>query len=162
MIAEELRPYLVSEDDGEKKKTPKKPETADANADSKSDPKATPGAGSKRQKDAMPVGTNPADTDGMDDSDPGPMDPEEADDADEDEADALDQDGSGAEPTGAVNSELSGKTVQAITIEPKSKVLPGAKEVILTFNETTDSLRILVTGTGQVKFFYRGQLHDLP
>ncbi len=83
--------------------------------------------------------------------------------AEEEEDDALDDEGDASEePSGAVNDEISGKTVQAITIEPKSKVLPGSKEVILAFNESTDTLRILVTSTGQVKFFWRGQLHDIP
>jgi hypothetical protein len=77
--------------------------------------------------------------------------------------DAVDQDGdAGEDPSGAVSDELSGKTVQAISIEPKSKILPGSKEVVVTFNETTDSLRILVTGTGEVKFFWKNQLYDLP
>lgn len=81
----------------------------------------------------------------------------------EDEMDAVDPEGdAGEEPSGEINDDLSGKTMQAISIEPKSKVLPGSKEVILTFNETTDTLRILITGTGQVKFFWRNQLKDMP
>lgn len=80
-----------------------------------------------------------------------------------DDTAAIDADGdAGEEPSGAVNDEVSGKTVQAVTIEAQSKILPGAKEVVLAFNETTDPLRILVTPTGMVKFFWRGQLHDLP
>jgi hypothetical protein len=81
----------------------------------------------------------------------------------EDDAEAIDASGNAGEnPSGAVNNEISGKTVQAITIEPRSKVLPGSREVIMTFNESTDALRILVTPTGQIKFFWRGQLHDIP
>lgn len=77
--------------------------------------------------------------------------------------DAIDKEGDGGDdPSGAVNNDLSGKTVQSLSIEAQSKILPGAKEVVLSFNETTDSLRILVTPTGQVKFSWRGQLHDLP
>jgi hypothetical protein len=85
-------------------------------------------------------------------------------DADQDAEDALDKDGdAGEEGTGAVNDEISGKTVQAITINPKSKVMPGFKEVVLTFNETTDALTILVDESGGViKFLWRNQLHDLP
>lgn len=67
-----------------------------------------------------------------------------------------------SDQTGAVNNEISGKTVQSVTIEPRSKLLPGAKEVVITFNETTDSLKILVTSNGAVKFGWRDQLHDLP
>jgi hypothetical protein len=84
--------------------------------------------------------------------------------AEKDADDAVDADGDGGEnPSGAVNDEVSGKTVQAVTIEPESEVLKGAaKEVVITFNETTDPLRIIVTPTGEVKFFWRGQLHDIP
>lgn len=83
--------------------------------------------------------------------------------ADRDHEDAVDADGEGGEePSGAVNSDLSGKTVQAISIEPESKILPGSKEIVVTFNESTDALRILVTATANVKFYWRGQLHDLP
>jgi hypothetical protein len=90
-------------------------------------------------------------------------DPDAEEQEDQDQDDAVDADGdNGEEPSGAVNDFASGKTVQAITIEPESSILPGAKEVVLTFNETTDSIRILVTPTGQVKFFAQGQLHDLP
>ncbi len=73
-------------------------------------------------------------------------------------------DGEGAddEKTGAVNNEVSGKTLSSITIDPKSKILPGAKEVILAFNESTDALRLLITPTGKCVFFWRGQLHDVP
>jgi len=79
------------------------------------------------------------------------------------EEDAVDSDGDGGEePSGVINDEISGKTVQAISIDPDSKILPGAKEIILSFNESTDSLRILCTATGQVKFYWRKQLMDLP
>lgn len=80
-----------------------------------------------------------------------------------DKADAVDRKGeAGEEPSGAVNDEVSGKTVQGISIEPESSVLPGAKEVVFTFNESTDPLKLLITQTGAVKFFWRGQLFDMP
>lgn len=62
---------------------------------------------------------------------------------------------------GKVSDELVGKRVQSITMEPKSKLVPGAMEVVLTFDETPDPLKIIVTKTGAVKFYYRG-LHNLP
>lgn len=129
--------------------------SADEEAPKKKKGKGTPDGArpTTAGSDVKPVGT-PANA---------AVDAEEGDDGQEDELAAIDQDGSaGKNPSGAVNDELSGKTVQGISIEPKSKILPGAKEVIVTFNETTDPLRILCTGSGQVKFFYRGQLHDLP
>lgn len=84
-------------------------------------------------------------------------------DGDAPDPEAVDQDGdAGEDPSGAVADEVSGKTVQGLSIEPRSKVLPGAKEVVLTFNETTDSLRVLCTTSGEVKFFWKGQLYDIP
>lgn len=100
-----------------------------------------------------------ADGDGM--PDPGSVDPTDGEGADD--AQAVDQEGkSGEEPSGAVNNETAGKTIQAITIEPESEQLPGAKEIVITFDETTEPLRMLVTPTGEVKFLWRGQLHDIP
>lgn len=60
---------------------------------------------------------------------------------------------------GKIADEISGKTIQSVTMEPKSKTLPGAQEIVLTFKEIPDPLKILVTKTGQVKFFFRG-LHN--
>lgn len=140
---------------GERKKS-KKPGTASAD-DNPTKPQDVPAGPQVKPADAAP-------------GDPPPEDggksaaaPDGGEDADGPDPEAVDQDGdAGEEPSGAVNDEVSGKTVQAVTIEPKSKVLPGAKEIVLAFNESTDALRILVTPTGQVKFFWRGQLHDLP
>jgi hypothetical protein len=163
MIAEEVRRRLrdLAEAEGDR---PRKPRTA--SADEEDQPSGEGPIGSK------PPGSPSVDRVGPDGSDPeddpeGPAvdgdrpDPEAT--ADEDEEEAVDSDGdSGEEPSGAVNNEVSGKTVQAITIDPKSKVLPGAKEVVITFRESSDSLRVLITATGVPKFFWRGQLHDLP
>jgi len=77
--------------------------------------------------------------------------------------DALDLDGdAGNEGSGEVNSFVEGKSVQSITLSDDSKVLPGAKEVILSFAQTTDALRIIVTATGKISFLVKGQMHDLP
>lgn len=80
-----------------------------------------------------------------------------------DERDALDLDGdAGTEPSGEINDAISGKTVQSVSVEDKSQLLPGATQITLTFNETTDSLAILVTKSGDVKFAYKNQIHDVP
>lgn len=84
--------------------------------------------------------------------------PDEEDPADEEMPDDTGDD----EQTGGVSDQVIGKTVQALTIEPKSKLLPGAKEIVVSFKETPDPLRILLTPTGQVKFVYRGKLSDIP
>jgi hypothetical protein len=172
MIEHEVRAHLsaVLEADDDKKggKKSKKPTTAAADNEPTQPNAPADGGGVEPIASSPPIdgGMNDqegesedADGDGM--PDPSSVDPTDGE--GEDDADAIDPEGDGGEePSGAVNDELSGKTVQAITIEPKSKVLPGAKEVVITFNESTDALRILVTSTGTVKFFWRGQLHDIP
>lgn len=92
------------------------------------------------------------------------MEPEVPDGEDpaDDELDDEMPDDSGEDSSGGIGDELVGKTVQALTIEPKSKLLPGAKEIVISFKETTDPLKILLTSTGTVKFFYRGKLSDMP
>lgn len=87
--------------------------------------------------------------------------PDVVDPADDDlEADADDPDKEDEErSSGKISKELTGKTVQSVTLEPKSQLVPGAQELVLTFNEITDPLRVIVTKTGAVKFFFRG-LHD--
>ncbi len=166
IIEQEVRARLIEKGDKPKKQgkkkepAPEKPETAAA--DSEVDIQPQPGGGGPDPiASAPPIdgGMNDQDGDGM--PDPGSVDPTDGE--GEDDEEALDADGNaGEDPSGAVNNEVSGKTIQAVTIEPKSQVLPGAKEIVLAFNESTDPLRILVTQTGQVKFFWRGQLHDLP
>ena len=81
-----------------------------------------------------------------------------------DERDALDVRGdAGDDPTGRINDAVSGKTVQSVTLEPKSKQVPGAKEVVLSWNETTDELRIaFMPVSGKISFIWRGKTHDLP
>lgn len=131
-------------DDNGGRKRPKKPTTADAED-------------SPSPRGKVPTGPR-ADADAETE-----VSPDDADEDDQSDDEVIDQGGNaGEDPSGAVNNEISGKIVQAITIEPQSKVLPGAKEVVMSFNDTTDSLRILITATGQVKFFWRGSLHDVP
>lgn len=158
IIAQEVRNRLTELAEAEseggdgsgKRKRPKKPSTADAEDSPSPRGEPPPGPGAEPDEPAD-------DPEGSDDV------PDDAADASDDAEDALDPDGDSAEdPTGAVNNELSGKTIQAVTVEPQSKILPGAKEVVVTFRETSDALRVLITATGQVKFFLGGELHDLP
>ncbi len=65
----------------------------------------------------------------------------------------------GAEP-GTVAAELEKKTVESVSMEEDSKIMPGATEVVFTFRETPDALRLLITKTGKVKVFYRGLHND--
>lgn len=159
MIESEVRAALAEADAAEKSK---KPTTSAADEEEPVDMEANP---STDGGGVDPIGSSPPVDGGMnDESGEDGEDPDDVASAEKDADDAVDSDGdAGEKPSGAVNSELSGKTVQSITIEPESKILKGAaKEVVLSFNETTDPLRIIVTPTGDVKFFWRGQLHDIP
>lgn len=60
---------------------------------------------------------------------------------------------------GKISDQINGKRIQSVTMEPKSKTLPGAQEIVITFNEIPEPLKILVTKTGQVKFHFKG-LHN--
>lgn len=114
-----------------------------------------PGPNSKSAKvqastPEMPPGDDAADDELEKDAE----NPEEGGDeeGDEDAADA-------AETPTKVGDELVGKTIQSITMEPKSKVLPGAVEINVTFDQVQDTFKIFVTKSGQVKFFWKG-LHN--
>lgn len=88
------------------------------------------------------------------------MEPPEIPGGDEVADDELDQELAGdAAPPGSIASELHGKTLESIEMDEDSKMMPGATEVVLTFKETADALRIMITKTGRVKFFFRG-LHN--
>ena len=85
--------------------------------------------------------------------------------AGEDDADVdLDALAAGEEPPseeeeGTVAGEINGKTIKDVTVNEESEVMPGATEVVFTFKENPDALRLLITKTGRVKYFYRG-LHN--
>lgn len=87
--------------------------------------------------------------------------------AEEDPADdELDDEETGEEDAdevtgGEIADELAGKTVQSITMEPKSKIMPGAQEIVITFSQITDPLRILVSKSGGVKFYFKGLHNEL-
>lgn len=89
--------------------------------------------------DELPTGEEPAD--------------------DELEADVAGDEDSGAEP-GSVAAELEDKTIESVSMEEDSKIMPGAMEIVLTFRENPDALRLLVTKTGKVKIFYKGLHND--
>lgn len=189
MVAEEVRAALREfneaeekkpEKDGPKKKDKggKRPETKDASdAPSGRGPGRPPGSKNKDKEPGVPPpgdnaagaedpvakgdGEEPPEDVGL------PGDEEMADDnvdAEDDEQDALDGEGDADEEgtSGEINDAIQGLSVQSITIEPESLLLPGSKEVVLTFNEAPDVLRILVDQVGNVVFSWNGQLHDIP
>jgi hypothetical protein len=65
-----------------------------------------------------------------------------------------------AEP-GSVAAELEGKTIDTVSMEEESKIMPGAQEIVFTFHEVPEALRFLVTKTGKVKIFYKGLHNEL-
>jgi hypothetical protein len=156
-VRRRLRELVESDDDDLPVKKVRKPGVSSADQE---DP---PDAGNPESPNAT-VGSPDASMGAPEGGDQPDADPDgPAVDGSSPDPEAVDKGGdAGEDPSGSVSDELSGKTVQALSINPKSKILPGAKEIVMTFNETTDSLVVLVTGTGEVKFFWKGQLHDIP
>jgi hypothetical protein len=174
-IVEALQEKDEAPPDLTKKPDPKKPPKKDgpdgvekkpAGGPAGKAPKSGPPEKDPKGKDKKPTkkgppGPNdvPADDDvidlSVDDFEDAPEDEEEI--SGEPDGDEGDDDRSGG-----LNRELDGKSFQSVSVDPKSKLVPGAKEVVVTFGDTPDPLRIVVTQSGEVKFFFRGSLHDLP
>ena len=98
------------------------------------------GGGGPGEEPELPTGDEPAD--------------------DDLEADLGGDEESGAEP-GSVAAELENKTIESVSMEEDSKIMPGAVEFVVTFRENPDALRLLITKTGKVKIFYKGLHNDL-
>lgn len=110
------------------------------------------------KKDAVPAGEVPGD----DEEKPVGNDPADNDlekQATGEEGADDEEDEAGAEDTEKVSDELVGKTIQSITANPKSKLMPGAMEIVLQFDQIPEPLKILVTKSGEVKYYFRG-LHN--
>lgn len=152
MVASEvrrrLRELVETPDDEDAEDDPRPKKAGKTSADQSPSPKGDVPVGPRAT-----TGSPDADIDDTEDPDEPATDGDQPD---------PDDDVDHEEPSGAVNDEMSGKTIQAITIEPESKVMPGSKEIVIATNESTDVLRIIVSPTGIVSFFFRGQLHDLP
>ncbi len=155
MIREELAGHiggLLREKEGEH------PDTEDAESGKKDqdkddkkaltphkDPDNTAGKpkGDKPGATEKPAGNDPADK-GLEKQAAGEEEPSDDPDAEDDEA--------GPEQTDKVSDELVGKTVQSITANPKSKLMPGATEIVIQFDQIPEPLKILVTKTGAIKY----------
>jgi hypothetical protein len=68
-------------------------------------------------------------------------------------------DETGAEE-GSVAADLEGKTIESVSMEEESKIMPGATEVVITFRESPDALRLLIGKAGKIKVFYKGLHND--
>lgn len=149
--------------------SPHKPDVEDGNDDKKSKEKAG-GKGEKAKTEPQvdidndttkpkSAGETPGDAPEQE------LAPEPADDELEDDAVDPDAEEEEEDPEDAAQSDISddisGKTVQSITMEPKSKMMPGAIEVNIAFKEVPDALKILVTKTGSVKFYWKGLHNEL-
>lgn len=156
---------------------PKKPGLVDGEADSRSKEAKADGEedkGKKKAKDQeapdakkrgepkggkpLPTPKEPADDEledePEDDKDTAP-EPGDGEDEEGDEEDAEDVTG------GDIAKELEGKRIQSITMEPKSKIMPGAQEINIQFADIPDPLRILVNKSGNIKFYFKGLHNEL-
>lgn len=148
IVREELTAHIKSvlEAKGEDPEvTDAEDEKKDSEKEKKPDAKKAP---EKAPEKSAPKKSEPKELDVEKD----PADPE-LDKEEEPEEDAEDVTG------GKIADDVTGKTVQSLTMEPKSKTLPGAQEIVITFREIPDPLKILITKTGGVKFFFKG-LHN--
>ena len=155
---------VVDADDEKKSKEKEGGKGAEAPIKPSSGPKAPkqsgdvqakkPAGGGKQDKEPkpLPVGKEPDEPEEVPEEDPKASG--EGEKGEEDEVEDADE-----VTGGKIADSVQGKTVQSITMEPESKILPGAQEVTLTFREMPDPLKILVTKSGQVKFHFRG-LHN--
>jgi hypothetical protein len=111
----------------------------------------SPEPGGPKTKIPAPDKTEPAEMPLADDpADPG---------MEQDVATPDDQEVDVAGDKSKIAAELAGKIIQSVTMEPKSKLMPGAIEIVITFNQTPDPFRILVPKSGVPKFFWKG-LHN--
>jgi hypothetical protein len=75
----------------------------------------------------------------------------------------LDAEFAGEDPEvpGSVAGDIQGKTVSSIEHHDESESIPGAQEVVVSFDDTEDKLRIIVTPSGNVKYFWKGLHNDI-
>lgn len=82
----------------------------------------------------------------------------------EDPADAdLDAELAGEDPEvpGSVAADMQGKTISNIEFTDESESIPGAHEVVLSFDGEEDKLRIIVMPSGDIKYFWKGLHNDI-
>lgn len=146
MVYEELALHMKSIMEAEEKKDDKAPDK------DKKDAKKPPvdlGKDKARPKDAAPPEL-PAPAD-----DPADNELEDSE-SEIDKEDPLKDDGDTGKK---LSDELVGKSIQSITQEKKSKLVPGGSEIVITFDQSPDPFRILITKSGEVKFYSHG-LHN--
>lgn len=86
--------------------------------------------------------------------------PEEPVDTGDDMADDELDDMPDEDPGSELAAEISGKVLTGVQDIKKSKTLPGARELVMTFKDSNQPLRVLITRSGDVKFLFKGKLHN--
>lgn len=105
-----------------------------------SPPEDEPKAGDENIPDEeVPVGDDPSDTE-----------------LSQDVEDPSDEEAEG----GDISKDITGRSVQSITVNPESKMMPGAKEIVIQFEEIPHPLRILLGKSGLVKYHFKGAIHN--
>jgi hypothetical protein len=94
---------------------------------------------------------------------PMPADGEVQDDGDDPADMALDDELAGEDPEvpGSVASDMQGKTIESISMDDESETIPGAKELVVSFQGEEDKLRVILTPSGNFKFFWKGLHSDI-
>jgi hypothetical protein len=100
--------------------------------------------------DALPGGP-PMDADGETVGDEDPMD------------DELDAELAGEVPEegGSVAADMQGKVIDNVEYSDESESIPGAQEIVFSFQDTEDKLRVIVMPSGNVKYFWKGLHSDI-
>lgn len=98
----------------------------------------TPGDSDIPDED-VPAGDDPSDTElSQDVEDPKDGEPEKSD----------------------ISKDIEGRSIQSITLEPESKLMPGAKEIVIQFEDSPQPLRVLIGRSGAVKYHFKGSVHN--
>jgi len=165
-LALHIREMLEAGDDEEEKKGGPSTVGADKDNDNQ-EPDApaddvAPKVGAEKGPEA-PDGDAPAGGDEEQDAEvpatPDPSDDELSKDMADDETDDG-EDEVDDETGGDISDEITGKTIQSMTFQPESKMMPGAAEITIQFDEIPHPLTILIGKSGMVKYHFKGALHN--
>ena len=61
---------------------------------------------------------------------------------------------------GDISNDIVGRSVQSISYSPESKMMPGASEVTIQFEEIPHPLKILIGKSGMIKYHFKGSIHN--
>ena len=156
--------FGVHEADDEEKKKKKEPSVDGADKDNDNiepqaaGPDIAPEVGDKdtpTPDGEDPPDEEPGDTDIPDEDVPAGDDPSDTE-LSQDVEDPAEEEPEGSD----ITKEIAGRSVQSITMEPESKLMPGAKEIVIQFEEIPQPLRILIGRSGVIKYHFKGTVHN--